>query len=373
MQDFKHPHIIKYYHSFIDGSYFYILMEHASGGDLYKLMQKHSQNKVKFSEKQLWKWAYEILLALEYLHSNNIIHWDLKASNIFLQKKRIKIGDFGWSKVLNPAKMYLSESVGTTVYLSPEQVNHVTVYDHKIDIWAVGCCLYNLWCFKPPFSGTSFSILSYSILNDEPSELPSEYSEEFKTFITKSLTKIPKDRPSAIDLCLFIPTTIINSYTAPKHITAASTSFMKITKSAAGRQKSPTKRKLAQEALLINTSVELTKHNKIAISTQNTFHKKSYYPENKEENKSSMLKLGDRLIKEKPYKWASKFEGRKFSQKSSSWLKDKNMVYRVSRVRDISALALESKFDKMDGSSLLAKSKPRKDIKSHTIYTQSYA
>jgi serine/threonine protein kinase len=85
MQDFKHPHIIKYYHSFIDGSYFYILMEHASGGDLHKLMTDHSDSKIPFTEKQLWKWAYEILLALEYLHSNNVIHCDLKASNIYLK------------------------------------------------------------------------------------------------------------------------------------------------------------------------------------------------------------------------------------------------------------------------------------------------
>ena len=43
-------------------------MEYATGGDLHKLMDKHSDSKTLFSEKQLWKWAYEILLALEYLH-----------------------------------------------------------------------------------------------------------------------------------------------------------------------------------------------------------------------------------------------------------------------------------------------------------------
>ena len=63
MQDFKHAHIIKYFHSFIDDSYFYILMEYAAGGEIHRA-----------SEKQLWKWAYEIILALEYLHSNYVIH-----------------------------------------------------------------------------------------------------------------------------------------------------------------------------------------------------------------------------------------------------------------------------------------------------------
>jgi serine/threonine protein kinase len=63
----------------------------------------------------------------------------LKASNIFItKKKRIKIGDFGSSRILNPAKMYLKEDVGTTVYLSPEQANRIGLYDYKIDIWAYG-------------------------------------------------------------------------------------------------------------------------------------------------------------------------------------------------------------------------------------------
>lgn len=139
LQSIKHQHIIKIYHSFIDGSYFYILMEYASGGDLDQLVQKNYKEKTTFSQKQLWKWAYEILLAIKYLHDNCIIHCDIKACNIFLtKKKRIKIGDFGCSRILNPAKMYLKEDVGTTVYLSPEQVNRVGLYDYKIDIWAIG-------------------------------------------------------------------------------------------------------------------------------------------------------------------------------------------------------------------------------------------
>lgn len=186
----KHQHIIKVYHSFIDGSYFYILMEYASGGDLLQLSQKMQKEKTTFSQKQLWKWTYEILLAVKYLHDNWIIHWDLKASNIFItKKKRIKIGDFGCSRILNPAKMYLKDEVGTTVYLSPEQVNRVGLYDYKIDIWAIGWCLHYLSTFKPPFSGSTFANLSYNILNEDPPELSSEYSEEFKGLIKKALEK----------------------------------------------------------------------------------------------------------------------------------------------------------------------------------------
>jgi len=202
LQSMKHQHIIIVYHSFIEESYFYILMEYAAGGDLEQLSQNMYKQKEKFSQKQLWKWSYEILLALNYLHDSCIIHCDIKAPNIFLtKKKRIKIGDFGCSRVLNPAKMYIKDEVGTTVFLSPEQVNRVGLYDYKIDIWATGCCLYYLATFKPPFNGSaglpqfvsaaacyerqSFANLSYSILNEEPDELCSDYSDDFKDMIKK--------------------------------------------------------------------------------------------------------------------------------------------------------------------------------------------
>mmetsp|Transcript_25001 Transcript_25001/g.27687 ORF Transcript_25001/g.27687 Transcript_25001/m.27687 type:complete len:105 (+) Transcript_25001:196-510(+) len=104
------------------------------------MYRNNIRSKETLAMNKLWKWAYEILLAINYLHDNRIIHCDIKPSNILLTKRnRIKIGDFGCSRILNPAKMYLKEEVGTTIYLSPEQVNYVGLYDYKIDIWAYGC------------------------------------------------------------------------------------------------------------------------------------------------------------------------------------------------------------------------------------------
>jgi serine/threonine protein kinase len=97
------------------------------------------------------------------------------------------------------------------------------------------------------------------ILNEEPPEMSGDYSKELRSFIEKTLTKIPKNRPSAIDLCLSIPNSIVNNYTLPKITSAASTSFMNPTKSAVSRQKSTSKRKLAVESYIINTSIETIK------------------------------------------------------------------------------------------------------------------
>lgn len=345
LQSIKYQHIIKVYHSFIDDGYFYILMEYASGGDLYQLAQ--NTKSTPFSQKQLWKWAYEILLAIRYLHDNWIIHWDIKASNIFItKKKRIKIGDFGCSRILNPAKMYLKEDVGTTVYLSPEQVNRVGLYDYKIDIWAIGWWLYYLAVLKPPFTGSTYSSLSYSILNEEPKELPADYSEEFKLLISKALTKNSKERPTAIELCLLIPAQIINDYTHPNPPNLASLTFMNPTKSAMGRQKSTSKREVTMETLKVSKSrknkFKTPKRGKDenmytdAYAThQTSWVKKTPGFSGLEEKKSSMSKLGNFRMREKPYERLSDAISRKYSLSGASTNDDSQVLPRVSRIRDI--------------------------------------
>lgn len=287
LQNMKHPHIIKTYHSFIDDSYLYILMEYAAGGDLYKFVQMNITERTGVIQNKLWKWAYEILLAIRYLHDNCIIHWDLKASNIFITKKnRIKIGDFGSSKILNPVKMYIKEEVGTKVYLSPEQVNHVGLYDYKIDIWAFGCLLYYLAAYKPPFAGTNFADLSYNIMNSDPDKLPQAWSKEYQIWIQKALAKSSKERPTAIELCLQIPATIIHNYTPPIIPTLGSMTFWNPTQSAIGKQKFISKKIEQIETL----KVKKAKKSKPKLKTSNKVKFESIYNDPYSSNYKSFTK-----------------------------------------------------------------------------------
>jgi NIMA (never in mitosis gene a)-related kinase len=83
-------------------------------------------------------------MALEHLHSKNIMHRDIKCLNIFLsENKKIKIGDLGVSKIVSSSFAMQDTRVGTPLYLSPELVKQQP-YDFKVDIWAVGCALYHL-------------------------------------------------------------------------------------------------------------------------------------------------------------------------------------------------------------------------------------
>jgi len=88
LKELSHPNIIRYYSSFIERECLYILMEHAGGGDLYTILKRMKNSKRYLAEKEVWRYAYEIALGLNYLHSQNIIHRDIKCLNIFLSEKR---------------------------------------------------------------------------------------------------------------------------------------------------------------------------------------------------------------------------------------------------------------------------------------------
>ena len=107
--------------SFVDDGVMHILMEYAPGGTLYKRVV--DQSGVLFDEDQIWEWFVQILSALKYVHSRNVLHRDLKTQNIMLggpNASVIKLGDFGIAKVLGNNAEMAATMVGTPQYLSPE-------------------------------------------------------------------------------------------------------------------------------------------------------------------------------------------------------------------------------------------------------------
>ncbi len=205
----SHPNIIKYYSSFLENESLCIIMEYAELGDLYSLIKHYKRHQKYFDEILLWRIAYEILTGLEYLHSNNIIHRDIKCLNLFLSKDHhVKIGDLGVSTISALGGMHCTR-VGTPLYLSPELIKQIP-YDYKTDIWSFGCSLYHLSCLEPPFTGNNLIVLGNNIVKGRPRELPSIYSHELKLFIDKMLTKKPDKRPSAKEAKDLIPKSMLD-------------------------------------------------------------------------------------------------------------------------------------------------------------------
>ena len=196
----NHQNIIGYKDSFYDNpsKTLNIVMEFADGGDLAKKIQYNKKHRCLFDESIIWEYLIQLLNGIEYLHSQNIMHRDLKCANIFVMKNgTLKIGDMNVSKLSK--QNYARTKTGTPYYLAPE-VWEDRPYDYKCDIWSLGCIIYELCTTVPPFRGTSFKELYNNIKSGEYNPISREYSQDLKQIIRMMLVTNPNKRYSAKDL-----------------------------------------------------------------------------------------------------------------------------------------------------------------------------
>ena len=125
---------------------------------------------------------------------------DLKTQNVFVAADgTLRLGDFGVSKVLSCTTALASTAVGTPYYLSPEICENKP-YDHKSDVWSLGCVLYEMLTLTHPFEGASLKLLILKIIRGKYPPVSARYGKALRDVLDAMLSKNPAKRPGVNDI-----------------------------------------------------------------------------------------------------------------------------------------------------------------------------
>jgi len=196
LSSINNAHVVKYYDSSKDDEFFYILMEYCEGSDLKQLIKEYKSKNEKIDEKTVYNMIFDICLGIKEIHQKNLIHRDLKPENIFIDKyKMIKIGDFGISKLLDNNDKYAKSIVGTNNYMAPE-VMKGDKYNNKVDIWGLGCIIYELLTLNVCFEGKGIYGIIDKIVNKPHGKIDTnKYNNKWQDIVDLLLKKDYKKRP----------------------------------------------------------------------------------------------------------------------------------------------------------------------------------
>jgi len=143
----ENPYIIKIFDNFETQNNIYILTEYCDGGTLQDVLDKDEMP----SQQESLKIMFQIVLGLSAMSDANIVHRDIKPENIFVHKNVYKIGDFGFARDIQDK---FQTTLGTCLYMGPEFYNGQKL-TAKVDIWACGCMLHQLFFKTLAFDGDS--------------------------------------------------------------------------------------------------------------------------------------------------------------------------------------------------------------------------
>lgn len=194
MVKLDHPNIRQVYGYGYLGDRHCIIMEYLDGDDLDALLKSGRH----FTDEELRRWWNQTVDALNYTHAMGIVHRDIKPSNIFLDKKgNIKLLDFGIAKVKESMSMTRTgTTMGTLMYMSPEQVKDPKRVDSKSDIYSIAVSFVHLLTGKPIYDSDTSSEydIQLSIVN-QPVDL-SSVDSAWQGFLASYLEKDPDKRPA---------------------------------------------------------------------------------------------------------------------------------------------------------------------------------
>jgi len=193
----QHPHILALFDSGqVDGTVFYV-MPYVDGETLRDRITREKQLPIE----DALRIAREVGDALQYAHGHNVIHRDIKPENILIQGGHALVADFGIalaaSKTGGARMTETGMSLGTPMYMSPEQAMGERTLDARTDIYALGCVLYEMLAGDAPFTGSTAHAIVAKVLTEKPAALiprRDRVPPHVEDAVLTALEKLPADR-----------------------------------------------------------------------------------------------------------------------------------------------------------------------------------
>ncbi|XP_044728869.1 MAP/microtubule affinity-regulating kinase 3-like isoform X2 [Chrysoperla carnea] len=191
MKMLDHPNIVKLFQVIETEKTLYLVMEYASGGEVFDYLVLHGRMK----EKEARAKFRQIVSAVQYCHQKKIIHRDLKAENLLLDSEmNIKIADFGFSNEFTPGSK-LDTFCGSPPYAAPELFQGKKYDGPEVDVWSLGVILYTLVSGSLPFDGSTLRELRERVLRGKY-RIPFYMSTDCENLLKKFLVLNPYKRAS---------------------------------------------------------------------------------------------------------------------------------------------------------------------------------
>ena len=201
LKQLDHPNIVRYIGTEKTSKVLNIFLEYVPGGSIASLLANFGP----FKESVVKLYTKQILVGLEYLHKNSIMHRDIKGANILVDNTGlVKLADFGASKKIEELVTVGSgaNSVkGTPYWMAPEVITQ-SGHGRQADIWSVACTVIEMATGKPPWShcGSQVSAMFHIAKSKGPPLIPSELSEDCRDFLYLCFNRNWRERPSATTL-----------------------------------------------------------------------------------------------------------------------------------------------------------------------------
>ncbi|CAN8075843.1 unnamed protein product [Agarophyton chilense] len=205
-KNLKHRHIVNYVEA-VDNpksSFLDIVMEFVEGGSLFSIVRSIRKSKDDgervFDERVVADFIRQVVLGLDYLHRQGVVHRDIKGANILVTKEsHVKLADFGVASTKPADQSSPFDVAGSPYWMAPEIIN-LTGSSTASDIWSVGCTVIEVLTGFPPYHDLSDVTALFRIVSDDCPPLPPNVSTECQDFLKKCFNKDMHTRISAKEL-----------------------------------------------------------------------------------------------------------------------------------------------------------------------------